>query len=180
MKPIIPHRSYDPDTSRILARLRKADNELKNKERILRTRCANLLRRHRQRERQRARAREAQLLLEVGQQVGEWKKECQLTEERRIAEVVRSVLVVFLQNDGESKVLHIVRAIQTILYQQPAHQSMALRVSPDLEHQLKSAFPKIQVIGDPELKGATVVVQTPSGEMEYSWERHLQSILDLL
>jgi flagellar biosynthesis/type III secretory pathway protein FliH len=180
MKPLIPFRSYDPDTSRILARLRNADNEFNKKEKAVRSHCAQLLRRYRKRELERVRAYEAKLLLEVIREIGEWKKEHQLAEERRVSEVVRSVLGRFLRDDVESKIPHIVRETQTMVHQQPAHQIIALRVSSQLEVPLKSAFPHIDVIADSELKGGSVLIQTSTGEMEYSWERHLQTILDFL
>jgi flagellar biosynthesis/type III secretory pathway protein FliH len=180
MKPLLPYRSYNPDTSLILARLRRAESEFKNRERVVRNRCAELLKRYRQRELQRTRARESQLLTEVLRQTSEWKKSYQVTEERRISEVVRTVVRVFLQNDLESRVSHVVREVRTMVYQHSAHQVIVLRVSPELEAGLKSAFPQIEITVDSELKRGAVVVHTPIGEMEYSWDRQLQLLLDLL
>lgn len=179
MKPLVPYRTYDPDTSRILARLRNADSEFAKKERGVRSRCAKLLRRYRHRQIQRIRLREAQLLSEILLQAEAWKKKHQLAEEQRISEVVRMVLSFFFENAEDSMVGHVIGEVRKMLNSHPAREIVLLRVPPELEAGIKSAFSQMEIAVDPNLRGG-VVVQTPNGEMEYSWRHQLQSILDHL
>jgi len=179
MKPLLPYRSYDTEASRILARLRNADSEFAKKQKVLRNHCAQLLRWYRHRQVRRAQVREANFLSDILRQTEEWKQRYQLAEEQKISEVVRTVLSVFLKDDAQSRGDHVIREIRTMLYSQPVNQIVSLRVSPELEKHMRSTFPQFEIVPDPQLRGS-IIVQTASGEMEYSWHRHLHSILDLL
>jgi hypothetical protein len=129
---------------------------------------------------QRIRIREAQLLSDMLRQTEEWKVKYRLVEEQRISNVVRTVLRTFLENASESGVDHVIREVRRMVFPQTFRQIMLLRVAPELERATRGAFAGIEITVDPQLARDVVILQTPDGEMEYSWTRQLESILDLL
>jgi len=180
MKALVLDRPHDSNSTRILARLRSAEDDLKRKERTIRDRCAQLLKRIRHREFERSRQKDSQILMDFTRHVEEWKAAFRFDQEQKMTELIRSCLVTFMEGDIQTQIIHVVREVQLKLHEELSNHIISIRSSPDLEERLKSAFPRLDVVVDEELKRGIVVVHTMLGEMEYSWSRHLKLILDLI
>lgn len=176
MKFIVKEEPVVQDISSILNKLRKADELFLHQEQLVRKRCLELVKRVKEH----AKKRELKLFTEMMAQVETWKLGLEQKCDKQIRVLVTEMLRTFLQNNSDAQIEHLVHEIRDKLFCHSVSAVNKIRVTPELVDRVYNEFSGIAVVADACLDQGMVVIETPDGEMAYSYRRHLELLLETL